>query len=187
MLRAIGTTLYLALCFSSTAQAHHSIIVHYDAGDIREITGTLVSVRWANPHTMLVFSVENDQGELENWQAEGGAVNTLSRNGVSRDLFEIGASITVVGPVSRFGRKEMIAAKAIVSGNEYSMFPALANALLGPPPESESTLTSAAGYEITIAEAPDLFRVWVPIVFPATGIRPVALPLTDDARAVSSG
>ncbi len=182
MSRAGGITLYVALCFSSTIHAHHSIIAHYDPGDVREITGTLVDVTWANPHTILVFSVRNDEGELETWRAEGGAINTLSRNGISRESLQVGAPITVIGPVSRFGRTEMIAAVAVASGNEYALFPALANSLDQELP-SESTMTSAAGYEITFAEAPDLFRVWTPIDFPATAIRPQVLPLTEDARA----
>ena len=44
-------------------------------------------------------------------------------------------------------------------------------------------MISAAGYEITFTDAPDLFRVWTPIDFPATAIRPQALPLTEDALA----
>ena len=101
----------------------------YDPADVREITGILESVTWTNPHTTLVFAVENDQGELETWRAEGGAVNTMTRIGVSRDSLVIGAPITVIGPVSRFGRSEMIAARAISSGNQYEIFPALSNAL----------------------------------------------------------
>ena len=185
MLRGIITTSHLALCFLTSAQAHHSLTAKYDVADIREITGILQSVKWINPHTEWVFSVENELGEAETWRAEGAAINTLIRNGVSRDDLQIGGSITVIGPVSRFGRNEIIAAKAITSGKEYVLFPALANVLLEPPPESESTVTSAAGYELVIAKAPDLFRVWVPIEFPATGIHPVALPLTDHARAAA--
>ena len=182
MSRAAGTTLYVALCFSSTIHAHHSIIAHYDPGDVREITGTLVDVTWANPHTILVFSVRDDQGELETWRAEGGAINTLTRNGIPREALQVGAPITVIGPVSRFGRPAMIAAVAVASGNEYALFPALANSLDQELP-SESTMISAAGYEITFTDAPDLFRVWTPIDFPATAIRPQALPLTEDALA----
>lgn len=182
MSRAAGTTLYIALCFSSTIHAHHSIIAHYDPGDVREISGTLVEVIWANPHTILVFSVRDDQGELETWRAEAGAINTLARNGIPREALQVGAPITVIGPVSRFGRPAMIAAVAVASGNEYALFPALANSLDQELP-SESTITSAAGYEITFTEAPDLFRVWTPIDFPATAIRPQALPLMEDALA----
>ena len=174
---------YVALCIPFGAQAHHSIVAHYDPGDIRALTGTLESLRWANPHIVWVFSVENEQGERESWRAEGGAVNTLVRNGISRDLFPLGGEVTIIGPVSRFGRTEMIAAQGVVAGNQYGLFPALADELEEQlPPESVLTLTSAAGYDISYAKAPDLFRVWTPVDFPATGILPQELPLTDQAR-----
>ena len=185
MFSASRTSLYAAIVLAPlVAQGHHSIVVHYDPADIRPITGTLESVQWANPHTKWVFSVANEQGELETWRAEGGAVNTLARNGIARDDFSIGGTITIIGPVARSGSNEMIAAQAVVDGIEYGLFPALADELdEALPPASETTLTSAAGYVIAYEPAPDLFRVWTPVDFPATGVRPIELPLTGAARA----
>ena len=120
---------FAALYLPIAAQAHHSIVAQYDPGNVQTITGILQSVKWANPHTIWVFSVEDEQGQTETWQAEGGAVNTLARNGLSRDLFPIGDSITIIGPISRFGDNKMIAAAAAVAGNEYAIFPALADEL----------------------------------------------------------
>ena len=185
MSTALKTAFCLALSvFSVASQAHHSIVVHYDPQDVRAITGTLESVKWANPHTEWVFIVIDDGGEAVTWRAEGGAVNTLARNGITRDLFSAGTGITIIGPVARSGEPEMIAAQAVVSGTEYGIFPALADELDETlPPELQQTLTSAAGYEVSFAAAPDLFRVWTPVDFPATGVRPLPLPLTDSARA----
>jgi hypothetical protein len=173
-----------AFLFPFSAQGHHSIVVHYDPTDVRAITGTLESLKWVNPHSEWVFSVKNDQGGVETWSAKGDAINTLVRNGLTKDLFRVGGSITVIGPVARSGRSEMVAAKVVVSGTEYGIFPALADELDEElPQQSQRTLTSAAGYEISYAPAPDLFRVWTPVDFPATGVRPQELPLTDTARA----
>ena len=173
-----------ALLLPLGVQAHHSIVVHYDPTNVRAITGTLESVQWANPHSKWVFSVKNDQGVAETWRAEGDAINTLVRNGLTRDHFQIGSDITIIGPVARSGRNEMIAAQVVIAGVEYGIFPALADALEEELPEqSQQTLTTAAGYEVSYAPAPDLFRVWTPVDFPATGIRPQQLTLTDAARA----
>jgi hypothetical protein len=169
---------------AGVSHAHHSIAVHYDVDDIRPVTGTLQSIAWANPHTEWLVEVEGDDGESQIWIAEGGAVNTLRRNGITRELFPIGSEITIVGPVSRAGRPEMIAAQAIAGGNTYLLFPALADELQEDLPEpGQFSLTSAAGYEVTYRPAPDLFRVWTPVDFPATGVLQQPLPLTDTARA----
>ncbi len=180
----LRTCLCATLLVPSIARGHHSIVAHYDPGDVRAITGTLESLKWANPHTEWVFAVQDGRGEVQRWRAEGDAVNTMVRNGLTRDLFQTGATITVIGPVARSGKPEMIAARTVVAGREFEIFPALADELTEElPPASQATLTSAAGYVISYAPAPDLFRVWTPVDFPATGVRPQELALTAAARA----
>ena len=180
----IRTSLYAAICLPCVVQAHHSIVVHYDPEDVRAINGTLESLIWRNPHTIWVFSVEDEQGERTTWRAEGGSVNTLERNGLSREMFPVGQALTVIGPVARSGRNLMVAVQTVVDGNEYGIFPALSDELSEElPPETQPTFTSAAGYVISYAPATDLFRVWTPVDFPATGVRPLPLPLTDSAQA----
>jgi hypothetical protein len=176
----LGAAFFLPL----GVRAHHSIVVHYDPTNIRSIAGTLESVTWTNPHSKWVFSVKNDEGVVQTWRAEGDAVNTLVRNGLTKEHFQAGSGITVIGPVARSGRNEMIAAQVVVGGVTYGIFPALADELSEElPQESQQTLTSAAGYEISYSPAPDLFRVWTPVDFPATGVRPQEIALTDTARA----
>ena len=175
----------VALVFVASARAHHSLTAKYDVRDIQDISGTLQSINWVNPHTKWTIDVVNEQGEIESWVGEGAAINTLLRNGITREEFQIGDSITLRGPVSRFGRNEIITVKVFVNDREYTLYPALSNALLGPLPHPENTVLSAVGYTIEPAQAPDLFRVWVPIRFPATGVYPVELPLTDFARTAA--
>lgn len=173
----------LSLGLINTGQAHHSLAAHYDLRNIQKITGTVVSFQWRNPHVLVVLDVQNEQGEVERWEAEAGSINTLNRTGVSRDIIKEGATVTLVGPVSRFGRSEVLAAKLLSAGTEYSVFPAITNAVFQPTPESgKTTLTTAAGYEVPIVDAPDIFGVWAPVVFPATGIIAVDLPLTESAQ-----
>lgn len=187
MIRQFVTIIILLLGFSNTGLTHHSLHAHYDLEDIQEITGTVVSVKWINPHTEIMFDVSNGQGEPDRWKAEAGSINTLNRTGLSRDTISDGATITLVGPVSRFGRNEILAAKIVSSGIEYLSFPAIANLLLQAPPESDKTMTTAAGYEVPITDASDIFGVWAPVRFPGTGVFPVDLPLTLGARVDVDG
>jgi hypothetical protein len=182
---ALRAMLGAAFFLSLGVRAHHSIVVHYDPTDIRSMAGTLESVTWTNPHSKWVFSVKNDEGVVETWRAEGDAVNTLERNGLTKEHFQVGSGITVIGPVARSGRNEMIAAQVVVGGVTYGIFPALADELSEElPQESQQTLTSAAGYEISYSPAPNLFRVWTPVDFPATGVRPQEIALTDGKALV---
>ena len=183
MFRQNVTALILSLCFSQAGLAHHSINAHYDINNVQEIGGTIVSVSWRNPHTIIMFDVQTTQGGSETWKAEAGAINTLNRNGLSRDTLREGSLVTLIGPISRIGRNEILAAKIISSGNEYVVFPAVANLLLQPPPEPGETMTTAAGYVVPIIDAPDIFGVWAPVRFPGTAIFPANLPLTESARA----
>jgi hypothetical protein len=81
----------------------------------------------------------------------------------------------------------MIAAQVVVGGVTYGIFPALADELSEElPQESQEISTSAAGYEISFSPAPNLFRVWTPVDFPATGVRPQEIALTDKARTHSA-
>lgn len=130
-----------------------------------------------------MFDVPTADGGSESWKGESGALNTLNRNGLSRNTMEVGSPITLVGPVSRIGRNEVLAAKIISGGKEYVVFPAVANLLLQPPPEQDGTMTTAAGYVVPIINAPDIFGVWAPVRFPGTAIFLADLPLTDNARA----
>ena len=187
MSTALRVVLGAALFLPLGVRAHHSIVVHYDPTNIRSIAGTLESLTWTNPHSKWVFSVRNAAGATETWRAEGDAINTLVRNGLTKEHFQIGTDITVIGPVARSGRNEMIAAQVVVGGVTYGIFPALADELSEElPEESQQTLTSAAGYEISYSPASNLFRVWTPVDFPATGVRPQEIALTDSARARSA-
>ena len=58
-----------AVAFTATAVAHHSPNLHFDRGDVAEISGTLIEVRWRNPHTTLLIETVGADGEVETWIA----------------------------------------------------------------------------------------------------------------------
>ena len=175
--------LILTLGVWSTGMAHHSLVAHYNLDDIRSMTGKVLAVEWKNPHTIIQFEWVNESGTPETWLAEAGSINTLNRTGLSRDTIQVGSTVTLIGPASRRGRKELLAGVMESGGVEYLVFPAIANAVMQPPPpQSETVITAAAGYEITLQDAPDIFGVWAPVRFPGTGLFPADLPLTEKAQ-----
>ena len=62
--------------------------------------GTLVEVRWRNPHIYFVIDVPQANGESKLWEMEAGTIYVLERAGVKREMFEVGDQIRVGGNVS---------------------------------------------------------------------------------------
>ena len=59
--------------------------------------GTLVELRWRNPHIYFVLEVAEDNGETQNWIMETGTIYMIGRAGVTRDMFEVGDTLRVAG------------------------------------------------------------------------------------------
>ena len=57
---------------AGVAAAHHSV-VPYDKSTVVELEGTVLARRWKNPHIRITLRVENESGEVEEWDLESGA------------------------------------------------------------------------------------------------------------------
>lgn len=81
------------------AFAHHSTNGIYNEETEIEITGTVKSWRFINPHPSLILSVVNAAGVSEDWDVSygGSAVTHLVRRGYTADTFKEGETITVKG------------------------------------------------------------------------------------------
>jgi hypothetical protein len=94
MLKLIFTALSAFLLVAS-AQAHHSVMHFSD--EFTEMEGTLVDIRWRNPHIYFGLEVEEANGETRVWEMEAGTIYMIGRAGVTRDMFEIGDRVKVAG------------------------------------------------------------------------------------------
>ena len=101
---------YLLLCaglLTAAAvpmSAHHSFAAEFDATKQITLNGAVTRLEWMNPHIWLYLDVKADGG-LQHWQCEGGAPNTLTRNGWSKDSLKSGDLVIVDGYLAKDGSR----------------------------------------------------------------------------------
>jgi len=77
--------------------AHHSFAPHFDSEDTLSITGVITRFEARNPHVYLHLEGTEDGGTPQAYVCESGGVSSLERNGLTRDMFSVGARVRVDG------------------------------------------------------------------------------------------
>ena len=115
------TTAILAIsALPMAVSAHHSTAAFYDRGSTVEVEGVVTAASWRNPHVGLTLIVENEQGATEEWELEGGAMNTFLRRGVTDETIAIGDRVRVAGSPARGGQRAIFVSHFLLSnGQEY--------------------------------------------------------------------
>ncbi len=87
------------------AMAHHSFTHEFTAEQRITLTGVIDEVWFRNPHVRYVFTVTNEEGESETWDARGSPVVWLARKGWREDSIKAGDTVTFYGFPGRDGRR----------------------------------------------------------------------------------
>lgn len=85
--------------------AHHSFAAEFDANKQVTLQGSVTKLEWQNPHIWVYLEVKDDHGVAQGWQCEGGAPNTLTRNGWSKDSLKFGDQVTIEGFLAKDGSR----------------------------------------------------------------------------------
>ena len=96
-------------------EAHHSFAAEYDASKAIRVTGVISKVEWTNPHSYLYIDVKDDHGNVSPWTCEGGAPNTLSRRGFTKNAIKIGDTVTIDGYRAKDGSRLLDARRITLS------------------------------------------------------------------------
>ena len=158
----------LTLFFASTllsavgAQAHHST-THF-SDEFTEMEGTLVDIRWRNPHIYFALETVEENGETRTWDMEAGTIYMIGRGGVTRDLFTIGDRVRVAGNKSTvYDDKFWLTNVLLPEGREILVVargtPRWTDELVGGRNQWSNV---ALHQDETAAETEGFFRVWSP-------------------------
>ena len=109
--------LVFLLSISGSAFAHHGV-ANYDMTKVVTLKGTVTDFQFINPHTLILFDVKNEKGEVEHWQAEATSPNHLVRAGWTRDIVKAGDQITISGYRAKNGTTIMRFQKMILANGQ---------------------------------------------------------------------
>ena len=88
----LSVIVLLSICGS--AFAHHGSAAYSD----KMITlkeATVTRFQWANPHSIVMFDVKDDKGNLVHWAGEAGSPSALSLLGWSKGSLQPGDVVTI--------------------------------------------------------------------------------------------
>ena len=94
ILTAVGA-LAFAAGFAAPAMAHHSAAM-FDVTKTVVHKGTVKRFLFTNPHSLLIVSVRNSDGQVVDYSYEANGPGYLVRNGWARESVKPGDEVTVV-------------------------------------------------------------------------------------------
>ena len=104
---AMGAAVTALLVVAAPVKAHHSFAAEYDQNKTLTLKGTVTKVEWLNPHIWFYVDVKDDSGNVAKWQCEGGAPNSLTRNGWTKNSLKQGDAVTVDGYLAKDGKNTL--------------------------------------------------------------------------------
>ena len=78
---ALGLGLGMGLVMSVAVSAHHSFSANFKVDDKITVSGTVAKFSFRNPHVLIYFNVENDDGTMTRWISEAGSATNMRRKG----------------------------------------------------------------------------------------------------------
>lgn len=109
MKHTISAALTLAVLVSITGSvlAHHSFQAEFDISKPVTLKGVVTKVEWINPHVYLHLDVKDDRGNVTSWAFETLGPGRMRAEGMSKQTFGIGKTVTLKGYAARDGSKNL--------------------------------------------------------------------------------
>lgn len=178
------TGVFLAV-LSWQASGHHSFSAEF-VDEAGEISGTVTSASYRNPHPRYQVEVTNPDGSKESWELQASAVTGLRNAGWDKDFVQVGDVVTVQGSLGRNGAKKLFI-RSLTKANGDS-YPQRTAANSNPRNEVNATYGKDYGYAKLNADAPiDISGPWrnsYRFRVTVDDLEPKPTPFTDEAREI---
>jgi hypothetical protein len=114
---------------AAPALAHHAVSAEFDRNKPITFTGQIKKVDWMNPHIYTHIEAKDSNGKTVVYEVEGGAPNSLFRNGWRPDTLKIGETVTVSGSRAKNENSYRVGSATITKADGTRVFggPAAAN------------------------------------------------------------
>jgi hypothetical protein len=101
--RLTGIIAALIGFMAASVAAHHSFSAEYDSNKPIKLTGTVIEMRWSNPHAWIYINVTGKDGKVVKWAWETGGANALYRRGWRKEDLASGTELVIDGYQARNG------------------------------------------------------------------------------------
>ena len=110
------------LAASAPALAHHAVSAEFDRNKPITFTGTVKKVDWMNPHIYTHIEAKDASGKSVVYEVEGGAPNSLFRNGWRPDTLKVGETVTVSGSRAKTETSHRVGSATITKADGTRVF-----------------------------------------------------------------